>query len=59
MFRQQKGARLIHCIGAVSLALAITLIAVGIATLGAFFSKPWLNTPKTPVCSATVGEGER
>jgi succinate dehydrogenase / fumarate reductase cytochrome b subunit len=48
-----------RAMGAVSLAIAVTLIAVGIATLGAFFSKPWLNTPQTPECSATVGEGER
>ena len=45
--------------GAVSTAIAIVLIAVGMATLGSFFSKPWLNTSQTPDCSAAVGESER
>ena len=43
-----------RAMGALSTAIAVALIAVGLATVGAFFNKPWLKTPETPACGARV-----
>jgi succinate dehydrogenase / fumarate reductase cytochrome b subunit len=48
--RSRKGFGLV-CTG-----IAITFIAVGLATMGAFFRTQWLNTPEKPPAAQQVVE---